>query len=83
MRNITCYGGCLYEVKENDTCESIAYGFGVAHNQFLYQNGLDWNCHGLKAGREVCVGDACALYIVSQRRHQTVKMRPVTYMCDS
>lgn len=64
VRNVTCYGGCYYTVEENDTCDSISYDQGVSYDHFIYQNGLDRNCKTLSAGREVCVGSPCALYVV-------------------
>jgi hypothetical protein len=63
-RNITCYGECYHTVVQNDTCDSIANGYGVAYDRFVYQNGLDWNCNSLVVGREVCVGSSCSLYVV-------------------
>ncbi|KAI7773858.1 hypothetical protein LA080_009709 [Diaporthe eres] len=58
-RNITCYGGCYYMVKEDDTCNDIAWGYGISVDRFLYQNGLDPSCQTLRPGSEVENGDTC------------------------
>jgi hypothetical protein len=62
---MTCFGGCYYDAKDNDTCESIASQFGVSTDRFLYQNGFDWNCSHIAVNQTLCVGSACALYTVT------------------
>lgn len=67
MPNITCPAGKQYTVNQDDACDRIAVASSMTIDNFLYVNGIDFNCTTITAGMKVCIRDSCKLYVVRNR----------------
>lgn len=51
----------MYEVKDGDTCGSIALANSMATDRLIDVNKLDYQCTVLKPGMDLCIQDKCQL----------------------
>jgi hypothetical protein len=74
----TCTGSD-YTVQSGDSCQSIAMAYGIATDNFITDNDLDYNCTTLILGDTVCMGDSCDLYQVQTNDTCTSILAGQTY----
>lgn len=53
--------GETHVVTEDDTCISIAEEYSVGTDNMVEFNELDFHCHSLVEGMELCIQDTCTL----------------------
>lgn len=57
--------GCWYTVAQEDTCECISLDASVGTDNMIIRNSLDYQCHDLTPGMEICLEDTCDLHQVA------------------
>ena len=58
--DVNCVSGNTYTTKEGDTCDSIAYAYGVSAATMFYINPSLVNCSSIWNGTDLCLPQTCS-----------------------
>ncbi|KAJ5874990.1 uncharacterized protein N7529_003420 [Penicillium soppii] len=58
--DVNCVSGNTYTTKEGDTCDSIAYAYGVSAATMFYINPSLVNCSSICNGTDLCLPQTCS-----------------------